>query len=241
MQPLYKTEVDRSTKCHDLNREILTGVLERMEKHLVGYRKGRQHDAEVEKRLPEDPAGIYILIDGQFTVKSEYNFEPNGGMNKPIDLYKKSQPETTLNKTIGRSKGDGLAHRPESMDVVGAEKFLQVQGYTYYGCLYASSQQKAESRRGATRERMPSVTRGGRDLAATVGSTVTSQPDEPNSASSARVSTVCGFVDAKLLHLLPFYDLYVLKDDLQDRYNAQCRQLKRNCEHWYSDILGRLK
>ena len=28
-------------------------------------------------------------------------------------------------------------YRPQLWDVVGAEKFLQVQGYTYYGCLYA--------------------------------------------------------------------------------------------------------
>lgn len=153
LQPLYSKAVGRTVDTHGLNRDLLTGVLHRMESLLAAYRKSRPLDEAkrlregideedgADQKLPEDPAGIYILLDGLFTVKSEYNFE-DGGMNKPIDLYKKSPRAdgNAVNKTVGtRSKGDAFAHRPEPMDVVGAEKYLQVQGYTYYGCLYASS------------------------------------------------------------------------------------------------------
>ena len=107
LQPLYAKEVGRSIDCHGLNRDLLTGVLQRMEGLLAAYRKSRPVDEckrlregnldedGVDQKLPEDPAGIYVLLDGIFTVKSEYNFE-DGAMNKPIDLYKKGLPESSL-------------------------------------------------------------------------------------------------------------------------------------------------
>jgi hypothetical protein len=246
MQPHYRKEVLRSMDCHALNRDLLTGVLQRIEALLGAYRRSRDAAADVEQRLPEDPAGIYILLDGVFTVKNEYNPDDGGTNRAAVDLYRRREagsPDAGVNKGAGRGRGDGLASRPDTMDVVGAEKFLQVQGYTYYGCLYASSQQKMpETKKQPPTQRQPSLVKGGKDLAATLGSTFTSMPDEQGSPTSqGRAATVSGFIDAKLLHLLPFYDLYVLKDDLQDRYNQQCKYLKQNCKLWYSDILGRLK
>ena len=57
-------------------------------------------------------------------------------MNKPIDLVKMAQE--SAKGAIKAVKGaDSAGHKPELMDIVGAEKYLQVQGYTYYGCLYS--------------------------------------------------------------------------------------------------------
>ena len=55
-----------------------------------------------------------------------------------------------------------------------------------------------------------------------------------------KVMTV-GYIDSKLLNLIPFYDLYNLKDKLQNRYNDQCKKLKDGCKTWYSDIIAKLK
>jgi|TARA_B110000285_G_scaffold235272_1_gene315995 hypothetical protein len=55
------------------------------------------------------------------------------------------------------------------MDVLGAERYLQVQGYSYYGNVYA-------------------------------------QADSP---------VTCAFLKEEMLYLLPYYDLYSLKDDLE--------------------------
>ena len=77
-------------------------------------------------------------------------------------------------------RGQGNQDRPESMDLIGVEKFLQVQGYTYYGCAYA-------------------------------------QTDEEGGTS-------CGFIKKELLHLIPFYDLYQMKKDLEERYKTKCKK-----------------
>ena len=80
------------------------------------------------------------------------------------------------------------------MDVFGAEKFLQVQGYTYYGCAYSTTEKKD----------------GG---------------------------TVCGFLREDLLYLIPFYDLYRLKTDIEKRYQNRCERLKKVCSDKYNPIL----
>ena len=84
----------------------------------------------------------------------------------------------------------------------------------------------------------------------TFGSTVMSQATSnqlgdksehaATEANQPKVMTV-GYIDSKLLNLIPFYDLYHLKEKLQTRYNDQCKHLKSGCKSWYSDIIGRLK
>ena len=40
------------------------------------------------KDYPKDPTGIFILLEGNFTVKNEFNMD-NPLNGKPIDLYPK--------------------------------------------------------------------------------------------------------------------------------------------------------
>ena len=82
------------------------------------------------------------------------------------------------------------------MDLIGVERFLQVQGYTYYGSAYASSEQKNW--------------------------------------------TTCGFIKKELLYLIPFYDLYQLKKDLEEKYKTKCKKYADICQEKYGFILTKL-
>lgn len=82
------------------------------------------------------------------------------------------------------------------MDIFGAEKFLQVQGYAYYGCAY-STQEKA----------------GG---------------------------TTCGFIRKEQLYLLPFYDLYNLKKNLEAHYRGRCRKYQDVAKDLYEHALRKI-
>ena len=73
--------------------------------------------------------------------------------------------------------GTEFKFAPQHMDILGAEKYLQVQGYSYYGNIYCKSS----------------------------------------------TSTV-GFIKETKLHLIPFYDLYALKKELEDRYENRLKK-----------------
>merc|ERR1711885_55367 len=117
-------------------------------------------------------------------------------------------------------------------DVVGAEKFLQVQGFTYYGCLYA---QGAED---LTMKATGSVSRRGRATNASLqsspdrGDVTKPQPSQSGSIQgsalpSARSANVtCAYIDQKLLHMIPFYDWYEFKESLEKRYKEKCSYIK---------------
>lgn len=97
------------------------------------------------------------------------------------------------NKQDSQKQSEKEGDRPECMDIVGAEKFLQVQGYTYYGSLYAAG-----------------------------------ELNKNKMESSIEQAVKCGFIDQNLLHLIPFYDFYKLKQDLEDRYKIKCEKLKKS-------------
>jgi hypothetical protein len=46
--------------------------------------------------------------------------------------------------------------------------------------------------------------------------------------SSIEQAVKCGFIDQNLLYLIPFYDYYKLKQDLEDRYKIKCEKLKKS-------------
>jgi len=89
---------------------------------LEEYSKSRRQDTAETLRIPEDPDGLYLLIDGIFTVKNEYNFQ-TGGMNKPLDLVKQT-PDVGKSPMKVLKESEKIASRPELMDLVGAEKYL---------------------------------------------------------------------------------------------------------------------
>ena len=137
-EPLYKREVERSYNQHSQNSKLLEKVLFKMYHLLETYSKSRREGTETIHKIPKDPDGIYLLIDGNFAVKNEYNWT-EGAMNKnPVDLFNQLREEGKISKTTVKG-GESVGQKPELMDVVGAEKYLQVQGYTYYGCLYSAS------------------------------------------------------------------------------------------------------
>ena len=129
--------------------------------------------------LPTDSDGLYILIEGSVTVKNDFHTaDADGTKGLPkqdlMDEWAKRRKTGVAKPKNQKSQGD--TDRPGSMDVLGAEKFLQVQGFSYYGSAYATAEKK-----------------GG---------------------------TTCGFIRKELLHLIPFYDLYALKRDLETRYKG---------------------
>lgn len=158
--------------------------------------------------LPEETDGIYILIEGSVTVKNDFNpADPLGAKRKEkeekgeqhaIELYPpKATTENRTNQFRSRqSKAQVGGDRPETLDIFGAEKFLQVQGYSYYGCLYATAEKKANGSGGTT----------------------------------------CGFIKKELLHLIPFYDLYALKHELEARYEKRTDKLRRAVNDNYKYI-----
>jgi len=80
------------------------------------------------------------------------------------------------------------------MDIFGAEKFLQVQGYTYYGSLYGPDPEKGDDK-------------------------------NKKEIKKKKEATTCGFIRKEQLYLIPFYDLYHLKKDLEERYRVKCKRL----------------
>lgn len=121
------------------------------------------------------------------------------------------------------------------MDVAGAEKFFQVQGFTYYGCLYAHGSLPSSSPEHGTRRRGAAGTNrqntGGMGATTLNVNTTTMVPaadrqaedreSMPGSASpqGRTLTSTVAFIDQKCLHMLPFYDWYAFREDIQDRYN----------------------
>ena len=70
---------------------------------------------------------------------------------------------------------------PALLDVLGAERYLQVQGFSYYGNIYAQLESHV----------------------------------------------TCGFIKEELLYLLPYYDLYKLKEDLEAKYYPSTEERER--------------
>jgi len=77
------------------------------------------------------------------------------------------------------------------MDVFGAEKYLMVQGFTYYGNIYCHK-------------------------------------DNP---------VTVGFLKEEKLHLLPFYDLYTLKSELEKRYVDHFSKTKEKMEKTFKKVI----
>lgn len=165
------------------------------------------------KNLPEEAEGIYILLEGSVTVKNDFNpSDPlglKGEHKEPFDLLNPNPKGGAADRSTqyrGRqAKAQVGGDRPEVMDVFGAEKFLQVQGYSHYGCLYSTAEKKAGS------------------------------------------TTTCGFIRKEGLQLIPFYDLYALKQALEDRYSnpkyGKTEKLKKTVNDpatGYKAILNRL-
>lgn len=96
-------------------------------------------------------------MEGSACVKNSY--DPERDRIDPDD-----------SKLSGRGFAFGPA--PALLDVLGAERYLQVQGFSYYGNIYAQSDS----------------------------------------------NVTCGFIKEELLYLLPYYDLYKLKEDLEAKY-----------------------
>ena len=99
--------------------------------------------------FPSDSDGLYILIEGNITIKNDFRPEdPDETKNLPkYDLIDKwtewkfrGKDASQLKQRNQRSQGN--QDRPETMYLIGVEKFLQVQGYSYYGCAYAQTDKK---------------------------------------------------------------------------------------------------
>ena len=133
--------------------------------------------------FPKDSGGIYVLLDGQACVKNSY--EPERDRLDPDDS--KLSASGYEFKISGRPV-------PALMDVLGAERYLQVQGYSYYGNVYAQ----------------------------------------------ADAHVTCGFLKEEMLYLLPYYDLYSLKDDLeakQKQLNGDLQKIKDRAEKQFKKVL----
>lgn len=77
------------------------------------------------------------------------------------------------------------------MEVFGAEMYLQVQGGTHFGNVYAHA-----------------------DSQATIG-----------------------FLKAETLQLLPFFDLNILKRDLEEKYAIDLSKMKSNAEKYFKKVV----
>ena len=166
-------------------------MLKKLEDHFKQYKSSRG-------LFPKDSDGIYFLIEGSVTVKNDFNPGLVSTIGQPKDLYNLTQTKNDAKNSVQKSKGGSSAKqdRPEILDVLGAEKFLQVQGYSYYGSIYSTAEKK-----------------GG---------------------------TTCGFIDENYLYLLPFYDLYKMKEDLQARYKERCDKLKKISSDTYKYLAQKL-
>lgn len=78
-QPKYRAQVEKSIRQQNLNQVLLNDITQKMTKQLEGYKENIRN-------FPKDPQGLYILLDGQFTVKNKYN-DNNPTSGKPVDLY----------------------------------------------------------------------------------------------------------------------------------------------------------
>ena len=168
--PFYAQMVKFSEQLTETNKKV-TYLAEKMIDQTVEYGKNKSN-------LPKDAQGIFILLEGQVTVKNDFNVNDPNGLNPsqypPLDFYPPAKQE-------GKGKQAAKQDRPELYDVVGAERFLQVQGYSYYGSIYSTCE--------------------------------------------AKQGTTCGFMNQDSLYLIPFYDLYQFKDDLEKRYAKKCGPL----------------
>jgi hypothetical protein len=158
-EPGYAAVVKEYLQLHEIFRSGasggIIGMTEKWIEQLEEHRRCRS-------LFPKDSGGIYILLDGQACVKNSY--EPERDRLDPDDSKLSSSGYEF--KISGRQV-------PALMDVLGAERYLQVQGYSYYGNVYA-------------------------------------QADSP---------VTCAFLKEEMLYLLPYYDLYRLKEDLDAKYD----------------------
>ena len=164
--------INTNNQMHDM--------LTKLKIQLEEYKKNRSN-------FPKDSDGMYILLEGAITVKNNFNSEDPEGTIKnedgtpkypPHELYPKLEKQSTSDRHKTVVKND----RPEMLDVFGLERFFFVQGYSYYGSVYATTNEK----------------------------TAIKPPSQQ--------TTTCGFIKAEDLSVLPFYDLYRLKEDLEERY-----------------------
>ena len=153
--------------------------------------------------LPVDSDGLYILIEGSVTIKNDFH-PADADDQKKLPKYDlidewargKYRAKDAATKMPKNQKAQSNADRPEAMDIFGAEKFLQVQGYAYYGCAYSTAEKE-----------------GG---------------------------TTCGFIRKEQLHLIPFYDLYHLKANLEERYRVKCRKYTEIVKDLYEHALRKI-
>ena len=94
-----------------------------------------------------------------------------------------------------KSSGPGLEFvSGQAMDVIGAERFLQVQGHAFYGSVFAHSDK-----------------------------------------------TTCGFLKEEKLYLLPYYDLYKLKGNLESIYSKDLQIVRDKSEKKYKQVLREIQ
>ena len=187
-QPFYAGMVEYSEMIQETNKKVAY-LANKMIDQTEQYKENK-------KNLPKDAEGIFILLEGSITVKNDYNEKDQNGLNPKqfpgLDFYPPQKQETG---SKGAKKGV-KQDRPELYDVLGAERFLQVQGYSYYGSIYST----CENNKGTT----------------------------------------CGFMKQESLYLLPFYDLYQFKHDLEERYKTKCQQLQKKAKDEYSYMLKKM-
>lgn len=53
--------------------------------------------------------------------------------------------------------------------------------------------------------------------------------------------TTCGFIRGEDLSQIPFYDLYKMKEDLEERYKSKCDKLKKNTQEHYNYVLRKIQ
>jgi hypothetical protein len=116
-----------------INDKILNKMMDKLVKHFEEYKASRAE-------FPKDSDGLYLLLEGSVTVKNDFSVNPDGTIGPPKDLYLTAKQGEGKNPTGARTKTTVTAkqERPELLDVMGAEKFLQVQGYSYYGSMYST-------------------------------------------------------------------------------------------------------
>ena len=50
----------------------------------------------------------------------------------------------------------------------------------------------------------------------------------------------CGFISHTHLYMLPYYDLYKLKEDLEERYRVRCDKLKATTKDKYNYVIRKI-
>lgn len=196
-QPAFEAQMRRFDKG-ELHARGLVTMAHLMSKKLAQYKSSKA-------RLPVDSDGLYILLEGSVTIRNDFHpGDPNEDRKYPkydlIDEWTKwkyqKKDAGAAPKISKNQKAQGNADRPEAMDIIGAEKFLQVQGFAYYGSAYSTAEK-----------------RGG---------------------------TTCGFIRKDLLCLIPFYDLYHLKSNLEERYKSKCKKYAEIVKEHYEFALRRI-